>query len=124
MKLYVTPTATELLAAVREFLQNDVMPATDGHLSFHARVAANVLQTVERELSSAKDDEWATERISTLGVNSEAELAEKVRAAASLDELNGVLGVLDELTSARLEASNPKYLAEVTDDDPTQSTTT
>jgi aminoglycoside phosphotransferase (APT) family kinase protein len=44
------PTAAELLEAVREFLAGQVMPATSGQLSFHARVAANVLGIVAREL--------------------------------------------------------------------------
>ncbi len=44
------PTAGELLDAVREFLTGQVMPATTGQLSFHARVAANVLSIVAREL--------------------------------------------------------------------------
>jgi aminoglycoside phosphotransferase (APT) family kinase protein len=44
------PTAAELLEAVREFLTGQVMPATAGQLSFHARVAANVIGIVAREL--------------------------------------------------------------------------
>ncbi len=44
------PTASELLAAVREFLTGQVMPATSGQLAYHARVAANVLGIVTREL--------------------------------------------------------------------------
>ncbi len=44
------PTASELLEAVREYLLGSVMPATDGQLSFHARVAANALAVVGREL--------------------------------------------------------------------------
>jgi aminoglycoside phosphotransferase (APT) family kinase protein len=44
------PTASELLDAVREFLTDQVMPATTGQLAFHARVAANVLGIVAREL--------------------------------------------------------------------------
>jgi len=44
------PTASELLDAVREFLTDQVMPATAGQLAFHARVAANVLGVVAREL--------------------------------------------------------------------------
>jgi aminoglycoside phosphotransferase (APT) family kinase protein len=44
------PTASELLEAVREFLTGQVMPATGGQLAFHARVAANVLGIVAREL--------------------------------------------------------------------------
>jgi aminoglycoside phosphotransferase (APT) family kinase protein len=44
------PTASELLEAVREFLTGQVMPGTGGQLAFHARVAANVLGIVAREL--------------------------------------------------------------------------
>jgi aminoglycoside phosphotransferase (APT) family kinase protein len=44
------PTASELLDAVRGFLADQVMPATTGQLAWHARVAANVLGIVAREL--------------------------------------------------------------------------
>jgi aminoglycoside phosphotransferase (APT) family kinase protein len=47
---YGRPTASELLDAVRGYLTDQVMPATDGQLAFHARVAANVLAIVAREL--------------------------------------------------------------------------
>jgi hypothetical protein len=48
--LHNRPTAAELVAAVAEFLESDVRDATTGAVNFHARVAANVLRTVEREL--------------------------------------------------------------------------
>lgn len=44
------PTASELLDAVRSYLTDQVMPATSGQVAFHARVAANVLAIVAREL--------------------------------------------------------------------------
>jgi aminoglycoside phosphotransferase (APT) family kinase protein len=44
------PTASELLEAVREYLLAAVMPATSGQVAFHARVAANALAIVAREL--------------------------------------------------------------------------
>jgi hypothetical protein len=44
------PTASELLDAVREYLTDQVMPATTGQLAWHARVAANALAIVAREL--------------------------------------------------------------------------
>jgi aminoglycoside phosphotransferase (APT) family kinase protein len=44
------PTASELLESVSEFLTGQVMPSTSGQLAFHARVAANVLGIVAREL--------------------------------------------------------------------------
>ncbi|MEY2469557.1 MAG: hypothetical protein QOF21_2255 [Actinomycetota bacterium] len=60
--LFGRPTAREILAAVRGYLTEDVMPGTTGQLSFHARVAANMLAIVERELAQdtpAHDgDDW------------------------------------------------------------------
>jgi aminoglycoside phosphotransferase (APT) family kinase protein len=47
---YGRPTASELLEAVREFLTDQVRPATSGQLAFHARVAANALAIVAREI--------------------------------------------------------------------------
>ena len=44
------PTASELLDAVKAFLTDQVMPATGGQVAFHARVAANALGIVAREL--------------------------------------------------------------------------
>jgi aminoglycoside phosphotransferase (APT) family kinase protein len=44
------PTASELLEAVREYLIAGVLPATTGQVAFHARVAANALGIVAREL--------------------------------------------------------------------------
>ena len=66
--LYGRPTARELLEAVREYLSEDVVPATKGRLSFHARVAANAVAIVERELAmreahrarSAGSTDWAS----------------------------------------------------------------
>jgi hypothetical protein len=56
------PTARELLDAVHQFLTDDVVPGTTGHLSYQARVAANMVAIVERELAQAPapraDDTW------------------------------------------------------------------
>jgi aminoglycoside phosphotransferase (APT) family kinase protein len=49
--LHGRPTARELLDAVRRFLADDVVPGTTGHLSYQARVAANMVAIVERELA-------------------------------------------------------------------------
>jgi len=44
------PTCLELLEAVQGFIETDVIPALDGPKKFHARVAANVLAIVRREI--------------------------------------------------------------------------
>ncbi|HEY7324244.1 MAG TPA: DUF6285 domain-containing protein, partial [Streptosporangiaceae bacterium] len=64
---YGRPTASELLEAVREFLQGTVLPQTTGQLSFHARVAANAVAIVLREMEAGP-------------VPPEAELADVVAA--------------------------------------------
>jgi hypothetical protein len=44
------PTTAELLEAVRGFVEQDVIERLEGSAKFHARVAANVLAIVGREL--------------------------------------------------------------------------
>jgi aminoglycoside phosphotransferase (APT) family kinase protein len=62
--LHGYPTARELLDAVHGFLLEEAVPGTSGRLSFHARVAANVVAMVGRELAMASNppdgDDWAS----------------------------------------------------------------
>lgn len=44
------PSADQLLEAVASFLREQVAPATQGPLAYHARVAANALDIARREL--------------------------------------------------------------------------
>jgi hypothetical protein len=44
------PSMRELVEAVRDFLEQKAMPELKGHTAFHARVAANALSIVAREL--------------------------------------------------------------------------
>jgi len=55
------PDAQELLGAVERFLRDDVVPALDGPRRLHARVAANVVAMVGREIAHGDADvraEW------------------------------------------------------------------
>ena len=54
------PTYTELLEAVQQFIETDAIPALDGPKKFHARVAANVLAIIRRELAH-QDAQWRAE---------------------------------------------------------------
>lgn len=47
------PSILELVSAVREFIETRAMPELKGHTAFHARVAANALAIVARELEQA-----------------------------------------------------------------------
>ena len=49
------PTAAELLSAVVEVLTDDVVPALTGPVQHNARVAANLVAIVERELRLGGD---------------------------------------------------------------------
>jgi hypothetical protein len=49
------PRADELLVSVRDFLRADVMGSTQGRTNFMARVAANSLDIVLRELSLSQE---------------------------------------------------------------------
>jgi hypothetical protein len=106
--LYGRPTAAELVAAVADFLDNEVRNATDGQVNFHARVAANALRTVERELL---DDSAAevTEALATLGYADEAQLAAAIRAGELDDRAADVLPVLRTLVRRRLAVAHPGY---------------
>lgn len=60
------PTVSELLDAVRGFLTDEVMVATSGQLAFHARVAANALAIVARELDSGSATPAGPEELADL----------------------------------------------------------
>jgi hypothetical protein len=61
------PTAAELIDAVSEFITRDLAPTLSGRLAFHARVAANVLAIVRRELLQGPDaDRSDAIRLTTL----------------------------------------------------------
>ena len=116
------PTAVELLEAVRVFLLEDALPALDGRSAFHARVAANVVAIVAREIALGREADRA-ERARLLSL-----LAIPESDARSLTELNQLLaqriraGLLDdrreELVSHlratvrdKLRIANPSRLA-------------
>ena len=46
------PSTVELLDAVERFLEESVVPALEGPARFHARVAANVVRIVAREIAT------------------------------------------------------------------------
>jgi len=79
--LHGRPTAPELVGAVREWLAGDLHEGTDGRLRFHARVAANALAMVERELAlGPAQAEAHAARLRDLGAADDAELAAAIRA--------------------------------------------
>jgi hypothetical protein len=109
--LYGRPTAAELIAAVADFLDNDVRGATGpeaASVNFHARVAANVLRIVERELLDGPADDVAS-ALDGLGYTDEAELAMAIRAGDLDDRPDDVLGCLRTIVRRRLDVAHPGY---------------
>jgi uncharacterized protein DUF6285 len=115
--LHNRPTAAELVAAVAEFLESDVRDATGpngrladaGAVNFHARVAANVLRTVERELESGSDAAAPRAALAALGFADEAALAAAIRAGALDDRSHEVTACLRDLVRHRLAVAHPGY---------------
>mgnify|MGYP001821636472 CR=1 FL=1 len=105
------PTAEQLIEAVREYLEHDVRDATDGRVRYHARVAANVLAMVERELVDGERQRSAHhERLAALGVADDTALAAAIRSGA-IDVESAALGdALWEATLAKVRVANPDYL--------------
>ena len=107
--LHGRPTAVDLVQAVGEFLRAEVMPATEGRLSFQARVAANVLGTVERELRlGAGQERRHTRRLAAVGFSSHAELARALRSGAVAP--GDVVDLVRADVTERLLVANPAYL--------------
>lgn len=105
------PSARELVESVREWIERDVLTATDGRLNFHARVAVNVLAMVERELDLGPDQERRhAERLAALGVADEAELAAAIRSGRFDDRLPEVRDVVRATVEDKLRVANPRYL--------------
>lgn len=93
------PTAPELVEAVREYLEREILPTLDDHrLKFRTLVAMNALGIAIRELaapdSGMTDDE--------LG-----ELARRIRAG---DVPEDALALLKEHVAAKLRVASPRYL--------------
>ena len=104
-------TAAELLAGVRTFLRNEVLPQLQGAGAYKCRVAANILAIVGRELeqgAAADRAELASlERL--LGKSAAPELTPE----AALDALNAELCA--GIRSGALDARRGEVIAQVRD---------
>lgn len=102
------PSAAELIAAVADFLDHDVRDAVTGQVNFHARVAANALRMVERELLAPEPVD-VTAALETLGAEDEADLAAAIRRGALDDRGADLMTGLRALVRHRLAAAHPGY---------------
>ena len=105
------PVAAELVAAVAEFLETDVRATTSGQVNFHARVAANALRIVERELLDEGEEESGA-ALAGLGFADEDQLAAAIRAGELDARAEDVTACLRTLVRRRLAVAHPGYDSE------------
>ncbi|WP_428341884.1 DUF6285 domain-containing protein [Mycobacterium sp.] len=103
------PTAAELVAAVAEFLETDVRESTSGQVNFHARVAANALHMVERELLTDAASDGVADALARVGYDDEAALAAAIRSGDLDGAGNQLQHALRALVGRRLAAAHPGY---------------
>jgi len=110
-ELHDRPSLAELVVAVREFVERDVLPAVEGRVQFHTRVAVNVLGMIEREitLGPAQEQEHAA-ALARLGVADDTALAAAIRNGSLDNRIDEVVDVVRAAVRAKLEVANPKYL--------------
>lgn len=105
------PEAAEVLRAVRELLLDSVVPATDGMVAYHARIAARLVGMVERELvRGPADARRHIDDLAGLGYPDDAALAAATRAGELDDRGPELRAALRAAARARLEVSNPRHL--------------
>jgi hypothetical protein len=111
-----SPTALELLTAVEEFLQADVLPALRGSDRYHLQVALNALTIVGRELAAgAALDEAERQRLAALlGTSGSLEearrmLCERIRARELGYRDPRLMQHLVATTMGKMSIDNPKY---------------
>lgn len=113
-----SPSAKELVEAVRGFLETKAMVELKGHSAFHARVAANVLAIVARELDLAPGAGEAEKHrlIALLGEEGTLEelnhrLCREIREGRIGLQTEGLLDHLKQTTLAKISIDQPKYKA-------------
>jgi hypothetical protein len=88
------PSGGELAAAVREFLELEILPTLDDHrLRFRTLVAMNALSIVEREAPAQAEPDW--------------ELARRIRAGDVPDD---AVALLKAAVAEKLLVASPRYL--------------
>lgn len=113
------PSVTEMVAAVKSFIDETAGPNLEGHAAFHARVASNVLATVLRELDQRPEAETdERERLLSL-LNSpdkdasvddlNRELCARIQQGEMTAATAGLLDHLKRTTMAQVAIDQPRY---------------
>ena len=124
------PTSIELLEAAADFVESELVPAIQGSRQFQARVVANVMRVVAREitledplvrsevkamarlLGHEKPHLHSLNDLCTAAATMGEELTTKIRAgeADDGDWRREVLAVVRQSVEDKLRIANPRYL--------------
>jgi hypothetical protein len=106
------PSTEQLVLSVKTFLETDVIPKLEHRAAFHARVAANVLAIVAREMQQAPDTVARDALTSLLKRPSDhpaQEVCADIRNGTLSVETDGVVDTLLRVAMTRVAVDNPKY---------------
>ena len=112
------PSVSELVQAVKNFIDETASPNLTGHAAFHARVASNVLATVLRDLEHRPQAEPAERArlLDLLGGNENQTIEElnqalsaRIKGGQMTTETPGLLAHLKATTVAQVEIDQPRY---------------
>ncbi|MFT3853352.1 MAG: DUF6285 domain-containing protein [Ilumatobacteraceae bacterium] len=111
------PTAAELLEAVADSLDGEVLPVVDFTVQHKVRVAANICRIVVRELQLGADADCREHDALVQLLGRDGTLAELNAAAAEhlrhapADELPAAVEVLVDAVAGKLTINKPGYAA-------------
>lgn len=110
------PSIKELVDVVREFLEKRAMPELKGHTAFHARVAANALGIVSRELALGPKSvaEERARLVALLGKDGtleelNRELCLRIREGTLAIEAPELVDHLTRMTREKVAIDQPNY---------------
>jgi len=110
------PSVLELIDAVAQFLRQEAAPHLDGRTGFHARVAANALDIVRREIAAGPAAAAAeSARLAALlghqgdGESLNRELCERIAADGFAHDDSALLDHLWQTTLDTVAVDQPKY---------------
>jgi hypothetical protein len=110
------PSIRELVDAVRDFIEQRAMPELKGHTAFHARVAANALGIVSRQLEQGPNAaaEETARLVALLGKDGSLEelnraLCEQIRDGAMAIDSAGLQQHLELTTLDKVAIDQPNY---------------
>jgi hypothetical protein len=111
------PSAVELVKAVQSFLETRAIPELKGHTAFHARVAANALAIVARQLEQGPESDAAELlRLRTILGRTDGDLdalnrdlCRRIRSGQIATGGEGLAAHLRETTVAKVRIDQPNY---------------